>query len=93
MTNRYSDSTRLSRIAPIALVLIFGWSLPALAEKTVNAIEPIVISDDIMKRTTAVESAATGSEGEGTDVAASCDGSDACVDGEANGGGANGQNE
>lgn len=65
-----SDLIRRARIPLIALLLILGWSLPALAEKTVDSIQPIVISDDIMKRTTSVESAATGSEGGEDEVAA-----------------------
>lgn len=40
--------------------MAWAWSAPAVADRSVDAIEPVVISDDILKRTTQVESA-TGS--------------------------------
>ena len=49
-----------------ALVVMATWSLPALADRTVNAVQPVVISDDILERTTAVESASSESTSSST---------------------------
>jgi hypothetical protein len=64
-------------------VLAWAWSGPAAADRTVDSIEPVVISDDIMKQTTQVESATDsapnadgGSGGGGEQEAGSSGGSD-----------------
>lgn len=61
-----STFPRRPLLALCALALLGGWAAAAQADMVVDSNEPVVISDDILERTTAVESAADAPASAGT---------------------------